>query len=540
MTPEGGIPVSATKPVVLIAEELSPATVEALGPDFEIRQTDGADRAKLLAQLPEADAVLIRSATKMDQEAIAAASRLKVIARAGVGLDNVDTKAATQAGVMVVNAPTSNILSAAELTCGHILGVARNIAPANRALKAGEWKRSKYSGVELYEKKLGIIGLGRIGTLVAERMKSFGMEILAYDPFVTSARAAQIGAQLVELDELLAQADFITIHMPKTPETVGMISDAQFETMKDTVYVINVARGGLIDEDALARALESGAIGGAAIDVFSTEPATDLDFFAYDNAVVTPHLGASTAEAQEKAGISVAKSVRLALAGELVPDAVNVAGGVIHPDVRPGIPLAEKLGRILTALTAGDSLTAVELVVAGEIADKDVKSLQLAALKGLFTDVVSDQVSYVNAPVLAEQRGIETRLTTTPESPAYRNTVTLKGATSDGTQVSVSGTLTGPKQIQKVVGIDGYDLEVTMAEHLLVFRYTDRPGVIGTIGQVLGEQGVNIAGMDVSRQVEGGEAMAILTLDATLPAGVAQQVGETIGAAKVAGIDLED
>ncbi len=531
---------SATKPVVLIAEELSPATVEALGPDFEIRQTDGADRAKLLAQLPAADAVLIRSATKMDQEAIAAASRLKVIARAGVGLDNVDTKAATQAGVMVVNAPTSNILSAAELTCGHILGVARNIAPANRALKAGEWKRSKYSGVELYEKKLGIIGLGRIGTLVAERMKSFGMEILAYDPFVTSARAAQIGAQLVELDELLAQADFITIHMPKTPETVGMISDAQFETMKDTAYVINVARGGLIDEDALARALESGAIGGAAIDVFSTEPATGLDFFAYDNAVVTPHLGASTAEAQEKAGISVAKSVRLALAGELVPDAVNVAGGVIHPDVRPGIPLAEKLGRILTALTAGDSLTAVELVVAGEIADKDVKSLQLAALKGLFTDVVSDQVSYVNAPVLAEQRGIETRLTTTPESPAYRNTVTLKGATSDGTQVSVSGTLTGPKQIQKVVGIDGYDLEVTMAEHLLVFRYTDRPGVIGTIGQVLGEQGVNIAGMDVSRQVEGGEAMAILTLDATLPAGVAQQVGEAIGAAKVAGIDLED
>ena len=531
---------SATKPVVLIAEELSPATVEALGPDFEIRQTDGADRAKLLAQLPEADAVLIRSATKMDQEAIAAASRLKVIARAGVGLDNVDTKAATQAGVMVVNAPTSNILSAAELTCGHILGVARNIAPANRALKAGEWKRSKYSGVELYEKKLGIIGLGRIGTLVAERMKSFGMEILAYDPFVTSARAAQIGAQLVELDELLAQADFITIHMPKTPETVGMISDAQFETMKDTAYVINVARGGLIDEDALARALESGAIGGAAIDVFSTEPATDLDFFAYDNAVGTPHLGASTAEAQEKAGISVAKSVRLALAGELVPDAVNVAGGVIHPDVRPGIPLAEKLGRILTALTTGDSLTAVELVVAGEIADKDVKSLQLAALKGLFTDVVSDQVSYVNAPVLAEQRGIETRLTTTPESPAYRNTVTLKGATSDGTQVSVSGTLTGPKQIQKVVGIDGYDLEVTMAEHLLVFRYTDRPGVIGTIGQVLGEQGVNIAGMDVSRQVEGGEAMAILTLDATLPAGVAQQVGEAIGAAKVAGIDLED
>lgn len=534
------MPVSATKPVVLIAEELSPATVEALGPDFEIRQIDGADRSQLLSALPEADAVLIRSATKMDAEAIGVASRLKVIARAGVGLDNVDTKAATQAGVMVVNAPTSNIISAAELTCGHILGVARNIAPANRALKAGEWKRSKYSGVELYEKKLGIIGLGRIGALVAERMKSFGMEILAYDPYVTSARASQIGATLMDLDDVLAQSDFLTIHMPKTPETVGMISDEQFKNMKDTAYVINVARGGLIDEEALGRALNAGIIGGAAIDVFVQEPAVDLPFFAHDNAVVTPHLGASTDEAQEKAGISVAKSVRLALAGELVPDAVNVAGGVIDQDVRPGIPLAEKLGRILTALTAGDSLTAVELVVAGEIADKDVKSLQLASLKGVFTDVVSDQVSYVNAPVLAEQRGVETRLTTTSESPAYRNTVTVKGATSDGTQVSVSGTLTGPKQVQKVVAIDGYDIEVPLAEHLLVFRYTDRPGVIGTIGQVLGEQGVNIAGMDVSRQAEGGEALAILTLDAALPAGVAQQVGDAIGATKVCGIDLED
>jgi D-3-phosphoglycerate dehydrogenase len=256
--------------------------------------------------------------------------------------------------------------------------------------------------------------------------------------------------------------------------------------------------------------------------------------------VVTPHLGASTSEAQEKAGVSVAKSVRLALAGELVPDAVNVAGGIIHEDVRPGIPLAEKLGRILTALSIGDSLTVVELEVAGEIADKDVKSLQLAALKGVFTDVVSDHVSYVNAPVLAEQRGVETRLTTTSESPAYRNTVTVKGATSNGTQLSVSGTLTGPKQVQKVVGIDGYEIEVPLAEHLLVFRYTDRPGVIGTIGNVLGDADVNIAGMDVSRQSEGGEALAMLTLDAALPAGVAEQLGESIGASRVAGIDLLD
>src|SRR5690606_3876608 len=279
-------------PVVLIAEQLSPATIQALGSGLDVVYVDGTARAALREALQGADAVLVRSATRLDAEAIGWAPKLKVIARAGVGLDNVDTKAATQAGVMVVNAPTSNVLSAAELTCGHILGVARNIAPANRALKGGEWKRSKYAGVELYEKKLGIIGLGRIGSLVAERMRSFGMEILAYDPYVTSARAQQIGARLLTLDELLAEADFLTIHMPKTPETIGMISDEQFALMKDTAFVVNVARGGLIDEEALDRALAAGSIGGAAIDVFSSEPAVDLPFFAHDHAVVTPHLGA--------------------------------------------------------------------------------------------------------------------------------------------------------------------------------------------------------------------------------------------------------
>lgn len=529
-----------SKPVVLIAEELSPATVDALGPDFEIRSTDGADRSRLLTDLADAQAVLVRSATKMDAEAIEAAKNLKIIARAGVGLDNVDTKAATDAGVMVVNAPTSNVISAAELTCGHILGVARNIAPANGALKAGEWKRSKYSGVELYEKTIGIIGLGRIGSLVAERMKSFGMNLVAYDPYVTAARAQQIGAQLLSLDELLAQSDFVTIHMPRTHETTGMISDQQFATMKDTAFVVNVARGGLIDEDALGRALKADAIGGAAVDVYVNEPAVDLDFFEYDNAVVTPHLGASTTEAQEKAGVSVATSVRLALAGELVPDAVNVAGGVIDPYVRPGIPMVEKLGRVLTALLHQKSLSGVEIVVAGELAELNVDSLRLAALKGVFTDVVSGQVSYVNAPVLAEQRGVEVRLTTTMESPAYRNTITVKGVTADGTQASATGTLTGPKQMQKLVGINGYDFEVGMTDHLLVFNYGDRPGVIGKIGAQLGDAGVNIAGMDVSRSEAAAQALAVLTLDAELPAGIMDTVGNSIEASMMAEIDLED
>ncbi|OMH28280.1 phosphoglycerate dehydrogenase [Tersicoccus phoenicis] len=525
------------RPVVLIAEELSPATIEALGPDFEVRRADGADRAELLPAIADVDAVLIRSATRLDAEAIAAASKLKVIARAGVGLDNVDVAAATRAGVMVVNAPTSNIISAAELTVGHILSLARNIPQAHASLKAGEWKRSKFSGVELFEKTIGIIGLGRIGGLVAERVKAFGTEVIAYDPYVTSARAAQMGVRLVDLDTLLAEADFVTIHMPKTPETLGMLGADAFARMKDTAFVINVARGGLVDEAALDEAITAGSIAGAAIDVFTSEPATDLPFMGHERVVVTPHLGASTGEAQEKAGVSVARSVRLALAGELVPDAVNVAGGVIHPDVRPGIPLIEKLGRILTALAAG-SVTQVEVHVAGEIVEHDVTSLQLAALKGVFQDIVSEHVSYVNAPVLAEQRGVAVRLTTTAESPDYRNQLTVRGALSDGRQVEVSGTLTGPKQNQKLTGINGYELEMPLDDHLIVVIYRDRPGVIAVMGSVLGDKDVNIAGMQVARTAEGGQALSVLAVDSVVTAGQLEEITERIGAETVRQVDL--
>lgn len=530
---------NATRPVVLIAENLSPATVDALGPDFEIRQTDGTDRAQLLAAIGDADAILVRSATRVDAEAIAAAPRLKVIARAGVGLDNVDIKAATQAGVMVVNAPTSNIVSAAELTVGHILSLARHIPQASAALKNGQWKRSRYTGTELYEKKIGIVGLGRIGALIAARLQAFETTILAYDPYVTSARAAQLGVQLVTLDELLEQSDFISIHMPKTPETVGMIGADAFEKMKQSAYVINVARGGLVDEDALHVALTEGKIAGAAIDVFVSEPSTDLPFFAHDNVIVTPHLGASTDEAQEKAGISVAKSVRLALAGELVPDAVNVAGGVIATDVRPGIPLIEKLGRIFTALTH-DSVTQIDVEVAGEIVQHDVKSLELAALKGVFKDVVSEQVSYVNAPVLAEQRGITTRLITTPDSPEYRNVLTVRGALSDGSQISVSGTLTGPKQVEKIVSVNGYDLEIPISEHLLVIAYPDRPGVVGTLGRILGENGTNIASMQVSRNDDAGQVLCLLTVDTAVAQDVLDAIRAEIGASTAREVDLAE
>jgi len=519
-----------SKPVVLIAEELSPATVDALGPDFEVRTVDGTDRPALLAALATADAVLVRSATKVDAEAIAAAPLLKVIARAGVGLDNVDIKAATAAGVMVVNAPTSNIISAAELTVGHIISLARHIPAASGALAEGQWKRSKYTGVELYEKTIGIIGLGRIGALIAARMQAFGTKIIAFDPYITSARAQQLGVVPVTLEELLAQSDFVTIHMPKTAETTGMIGAEQFKLMKPTAFVINVARGGLIDEDALYDALTAGTIAGAGLDVFVSEPPTGSKLLGLENLITTPHLGASTDEAQEKAGVSVAKSVRLALSGELVPDAVNVAGGVIDPYVRPGIPLVEKLGQVFSGLTAQSPLTSVDIDVRGELADYDVSVLRLAALKGIFTNVVSETVSYVNAPLLAEQRGIAVRLLTDKESPEYRNVIQIRGALADGSQVSVSGTLTGTKQIEKIVEINGYDVEVTFAEHLIVMVYTDRPGIVAVYGREFGDAQINIAGMQIARHEAGGKALSVLTVDSPVSASLLATVRDAISA----------
>jgi len=528
-----------TKPVVLIAEELSPATVDALGPDFDVRSVDGTDRPALIAAVADADAILVRSATKVDAEVIGVAKNLKVIARAGVGLDNVDIKSATNAGVMVVNAPTSNIISAAELTVGHILSLARHIPAAHSALAQGQWKRSKYTGVELYEKTVGIIGLGRIGALITARLQAFGTNVIAYDPYVTSARAQQLGVQLVTLDELLEQADFVTIHMPKTPETTGMISDDQLAQMKRTAFVVNVARGGLIDEEALYRALTTGTIAGAGLDVFVSEPPQDSPLLALDNVVVTPHLGASTDEAQEKAGVSVARSVRLALSGELVPDAVNVAGGVIDPYVRPGIPLVEKLGQVFSGL-AGSPVTSVDVEVRGELADYDVSVLKLAALKGIFTNIVSETVSYVNAPLLAEQRGIEVRLITDSVSEEYRNLITLRGALSDGSQISVSGTLTGPKQIEKIVGINGYDVEVPVAEHLVVMVYDDRPGIVAVYGREFGEAAINIAGMQIARTSAGGKALSVLTVDSRVPDGLLEKVQLAIDADLMQEIDITE
>ncbi|MEV1176377.1 phosphoglycerate dehydrogenase [Nonomuraea sp. NPDC049784] len=527
------------KPVVLVAEELSEAGLAVLGADFEVRHTDGADRSQLLPALADVDALIVRSATQVDAEAIAAAPKLRVVARAGVGLDNVDVEAATKAGVMVVNAPTSNITSAAEQTVALILASARNTAQAHGALKNGEWKRSKYTGVELDEKVIGIVGFGKIGQLVAQRLLPFGVEIIAYDPYLPPARAAQIGVQLVSFEDLLKRSDFITLHPPKTKETVGLLGERELHQVKPSVRIINVARGGIIDEGALYSAIKEGRVAGAGLDVFSKEPCTDSPLFELDQVVATPHLGASTHEAQEKAGTQVARSVKLALGGEFVPDAVNVQGGVVAEDVKPGLPLAEKLGRVFTAL-AGEVATKLDVEVRGEIASEDVRVIELAALKGVFADVVEEQVTYVNAPLLAKDRGLTVELVTSSESPDWRNVVTVRGLLADGRQVSVSGTLSGPRQITKIVEVNGYEMEIEPTAHLAFFTYTDRPGIVGVVGRLLGEHSVNIASMQVARSTKGGKALIALTVDSGIPADVIDQIVNEIGADSGRSVDLED
>jgi D-3-phosphoglycerate dehydrogenase len=528
-------------PVVLVAEELAPAAIDVLAYDFDVRHVDGTDRVALLSALAEAHAVIVRSATDIDAEAIAAAPRLRVVARAGVGLDNVDVQAATARGVMVVNAPTSNIVSAAEQAIALLLAVARHTATASAALKAGEWKRSRYTGVELQGKTVGVVGLGRIGVLFAQRIAAFGTRLIAYDPYIQPARAAQLGVRLVGLEELLIESDFISIHLPKTAETVGLISEKELQLVKPGVRIINAARGGLIDEQALANAIAEGRVAGAGIDVYAKEPCTASPLFAFDSVVATPHLGASTSEAQDKAGLAVARSVKLALQGEFVPDAVNVqAGGVVAEDVRPLLPLAEKLGRVFTAV-AGGVAASVAVEVRGDVVVHDVSVLKLAAMKGLFAAIVEEQVTYVNAPHLAADRGVEMTLTTNPETLDHPNLVSLRGALPDGRMVSVSGTyLAGPRESVRLTGLDDFELELEAERILIFFRYTDRPGVVGTIGTLLGKAGVNIAAMQVARMEAGGEALMTLTVDTTVGPELLAEAAAAVGATAASSVDLTD
>ncbi|MGH3797916.1 MAG: phosphoglycerate dehydrogenase [Pseudonocardiaceae bacterium] len=526
------------RPLVLIAEKLAPSVLEVLGDEFEVRHVDGTDRPALFEALTSADALLVRSATKVDAEALRHAPVLKVVGRAGVGLDNVDVPAATERGVMVVNAPISNIVSAAEHAIALLLAVARHIPAADASLRGGEWKRSAFSGVELSAKTVGIVGLGKIGQLVAQRLAAFGTELIAYDPYVSAARAAQLGVELVDLDELLSRSDAISVHLPKTPETLGLIGAEQLAKTKPGVLVVNAARGGLVDEQALADAIGDGHVGGAGVDVFGSEPCTSSPLFELPQVVVTPHLGASTAEAQDRAGTDVARSVQLALRGEFVPDAVNVvSGGLVGEEVRPWLPLTEKLGTVLTALT-GRTPVSVTVEVRGELAAEDVSVLQLAALRGVFTGVVEDQVTFVNAPRLAEARGVTVGVVTAPESPNHRSLVRVRGGFVDGSLYSVSGALSGPAQVEKLVEVNGRYFDLRARGETIFMEYPDRPGAMGTVGTLLGGAGINIEAAQISQTTAGTDAIMMLRVDRPVPQEVLDSIGPSVGARTVRSVTL--
>jgi D-3-phosphoglycerate dehydrogenase len=425
----------------------------------------------------------------------------------------VDVEAATRRGVMVVNAPQSNVISAAEHTMALLLAQARNVPQAHAALVEGRWERSRWEGVELANKTLGVVGLGRIGKLVAQRALAFGMRLVAYDPYVSAERARQMSVELLTIEQLVAEADFLTVHLPKTAETVGLIGKDLLALAKPELRVINVARGGIVDEVALAEALVEGRIGGAALDVFTSEPTTESPLFGLPNVVVTPHLGASTREAQDKAGDTIAEMVQLALAGEFVPFAVNVSAAEASETVRPYLPMAERLGRLFASL-AGGVPSSVEVSYEGQLADYDTRILTLSVLKGLFGGVSDEPVTFVNAPRLAKEHGVEVRETSSATSVDYVNLVTVRG----GDHV-LSGTLTGRRGEPRIVNVDDHTTDLPPAAHMLVVRNDDRPGMIGVVGTVLGEAGVNINDMDVGRSPSPGSALMVLaTVEPTPPA----------------------
>ncbi|QBS40509.1 phosphoglycerate dehydrogenase [Nocardia sp. CS682] len=528
----------AGRPVVLIADKLAQSTVDALGDGVEVRWVDGPDRPALLAAVPEADALLVRSATTVDAEVLEAGKNLKIVARAGVGLDNVDVPAATERGVMVVNAPTSNIHTAAEHAVTLLLAAARQIPAADATLREHTWQRSKFNGVEIFDKTVGVVGLGRIGQLFAARLAAFETKIVAYDPYVSPARAAQLGIELLSLDELLERADLISVHLPKTPETKGIIGKEAIAKTKPGVIIVNAARGGLVDEQALADAIKSGHVRAAGLDVFETEPCTDSPLFELPQVVVTPHLGASTSEAQDRAGTDVAKSVLLALAGEFVPGAVNVTGGSVGEEVAPWLDIVRKQGALLGALS--DELpVSVEVQVRGELAAQDVAVLELSALRGIFSALVEDQVTFVNAPTLAKERGITAQVNTVSESPSHRSVVDLRAVFGDGRTLNVAGTLTEPQQVQKIVNINGrnYDMRAE-GLNVAVLNYEDKPGALGKIGTKLGEAGIDILAAQLSQDVDKEGATVMLRVNREVPADVESAIAESVGAAKVVVVDL--
>ncbi len=519
---------------ILVTEELAErglAELRNAGHAVEVR-TD-LSPAELLLAIPGFQALIIRSQTDVTAEVLEAGRDLVVVGRAGIGLDNVDVEAATRRGVMVVNAPQSNVVSAAEHTLALLLAQARNIPQAHAALRAGVWARSRWQGVELHGKVLGVVGLGRVGALVAQRALAFGMRLVAYDPYVAPERARQMGVELMDLEELVSVADFLTIHLPRTPETVGLIDEKLLRQAKPGLRLVNTARGGIVDEEALAVLLAEGVLGGAALDVFKKEPTTSSPLFERDDVVVTPHLGASTREAQDKAGETIADQVILALAGEFVPYAVNVDASEASETVRPFLPLAERLGRIFSALcTGGPNAVAglrgpnavaglrgpnavagtIHVEYQGQLADYDTRILTLAVLKGLLGTMTSEPVSYVNAPQLAVDAGLQVEEVRVSDAHDYVNLVTIRAGDH-----AVAGTLFGLRDEARLVMIDDHAVDIPPARHMVVVRNDDRPGMIGMVGSLLGEVGVNISDMDVGRSPSGAAALMAISTDQPVP-----------------------
>ena len=504
------------RPVVLIADKLAQSTVDALGDAVEVRWVDGPNRPELLEAVKEADALLVRSATKVDAEVIAAAPNLKIVGRAGVGLDNVDIPAATEAGVMVANAPTSNIHSACEHAVSLLLSTARQIPAADATLRDGEWKRSSFNGVEIFGKTVGIVGFGHIGQLFAQRLAAFETTIIAYDPYANPARAAQLGVELVELEELMGRSDFVTIHLPKTKETAGMFNAELLAKAKKGQIIINAARGGLVDEQALADAIESGHIRGAGFDVYDSEPCTDSPLFKLPQVVVTPHLGASTEEAQDRAGTDVADSVLKALAGEFVADAVNVSGGKVGEEVALWMELARKLGLLAGKLVDGTPVS-LEVTARGELSSEDVSALGLSAVRGLFSGIIEEPVTFVNAPRIAEERGVSVDVKTNSESVTHRSVIEVKVVTGEGNTAAVVGALTGLERVEKITRINGRGLDMRAEGRNLFLEYTDAPGALGTVGTKLGTAGINIEAAALTQAAKGDGAVLILRVEREVP-----------------------
>ena len=500
---------------VLVKEKIADAGIELLREGFDVDLGLEMSDEELREEIGAYDAILIRSATKLTAELIDRADRLKVIGRAGTGVDNVDIPAATRRGIVVANAPESNSVAAAEHTMALMLGLFRNVPQAHASLVEGRWERSKFKGAELYGKTLGVIGFGRIGQLVAKRAQSFEMDVVAFDKFVSAERFRELGIQgMASVEEVLERADVVTLHVPKTPETVGLVGADAIDAMKDGVRIINCARGELVELDALLAGLQSGKVAGAALDVFPFEPFTEHPIFSRTDVVLTPHLGASTAEAQDRAGVVTAEQVAAALNGGVVTNAVNIAA--VRPEemeaLAPFVPLCEKLGRLAQGL-GGGSVDRVTAEFRGRIASHDTRLLGIAVLVGILSGNTEEPVNLVNAPQMAEERGIELVETNDSSTEDFTELVTVR-LRSGGEEVEVSGTGVGPRHVPHLVSVWGEGFYLPIAEHIAVFRYADRPGMIGRVGTMFGEEGVNIVSAAVGAEAGGDRAVMALTTDA--------------------------